>query len=247
MFSLRPLVNSQVQSWVAARQVLPLLDPPTITRDERGVVSIGNIFPGSKVDVTINGVPAKVGKGNTLFIPGTAEISATQTSNSGIRSESTELKVTTVVPVERNHVSSQQLSTDSEEPGEGEVVNVMDGNMDTYWHTTWSQKEDKYPHWVAIKLANQESIRKIRFLQRQNQENGRISRAAIETKVGDKWVSVQQITLRNTTDWIEIQLETPIVTNEIRVVATSEVGGHNWASLAELEIYRDFKPRRDSQ
>jgi hypothetical protein len=227
--------------------VLPLLDPPSITRDERGVVSFGNLFPGSKVDVTVNGVTTKVGKGNTLFLPGTAEISATQTSSTGLRSEPTELKVSTVVPVERIHVSSQQLSTDSEEPGDGEVVNVMDGNVDTYWHTTWSQKEDEYPHWVAIKFPNQESIRKVRFLQRQNQENGRISRAAIETKVGDKWVSVHEITLRNTTDWIEVQLETPIVTNEIRVVAISEVGGHNWASLAEVEIYRDFKLMRDSQ
>jgi hypothetical protein len=152
-----------------------------------------------------------------------------------------------MLPVERIHVSSEQLSTNSEEPGEGEVVNIMDGNVDTYWHTTWSQKEDEYPHWVAIKLANQESIRKFRFLQRQNQENGRISRATIETKLGDKWISVKEIILRNTTDWIEIQLETPIVTNEIRFVATSEVGGHRWASLAELEIYRDFKPMRDSQ
>jgi beta-galactosidase len=247
VFSLRPLITSKVQSGVAARQVLPLLDPPAISRDERGVVSFGNLFPGSKVDVTINGVPAKVGKGNTLFIPGDAEISATQTSSTGIRSESTSIKVNTMLPVERIHVSSEQLSTNSEEPGEGEVVNIMDGNVDTYWHTTWSQKEDEYPHWVAIKLANQESIRKFRFLQRQNQENGRISRATIETKLGDKWISVKEIILRNTTDWIEIQLETPIVTNEIRFVATSEVGGHSWASLAELEIYRDFKPMRDSQ
>ncbi len=244
VFSLRPLGKSKLQSGVAARQVLPLLDPPTITRDERGMVSFANVVPGCRLDVTVNGAPVRFESGKTLFVPGTALISAKQSSNAGIKSEASSINVDAIVPVEKIPVSPTQVSTDSEEPGEGEIANIVDNNVDTYWHTTWSQREDDYPHWVAITFPKNESIRKFRFLQRQNQENGRVSRIVIETKDGSNWVSVKEITLRNTTDWINVQLEKPISTNALRLVAKSEVGGHKWASLAEIEFFRDFMPMR---
>ena len=85
-----------------------------------------------------------------------------------------------------------------------------------------------------------------RFLQRQNQENGRVSRINIEARIANQWVVVREVTLRNTTDWIDVELQTPMVTSEVRIVALSEVGGHKWASLAEVELYRDFKPKKDN-
>jgi len=246
VFSLRPLVDSIVKSEIAARKSLPVLDPPTITRDERGVVSFGNVFPGGKVDVTVNGVPAKVTSGNTLYLPGKAEVNAKQTVASGISSEVTSLLVNAVQPVERIQVSSGQLTTDSQEPGEGEVGNIVDGDIDTYWHTTWSLQEDEYPHWVSIRLPANESIRKFRFLQRQNQENGRVARVNIEARIAGQWVVVRDVTLRNTTDWIDVELQTPVVTTEVRIIAISEVGGHKWASFAEIEIYRVFTPKPET-
>jgi beta-galactosidase len=246
VFSLRPLVDSNVQSGVAARKSLPVLDPPTITRDERGVVSFGNVFPGAIVDVTVNGVPTKLWNGNTLYLPGKAEVNAKQAVTSGISSGVTSISLIAIQPVERISVTSGQLTTDSQEPGEGEVANIIDGDVDTYWHTTWSLKEDDYPHWVSIRLPASTSIRKIRFLQRQNQVNGRVSRINIEAKIANEWVVVREVTLRNTTDWIDVELQAPMVTTEVRIVAISEVGGHKWASLAEVEIYRDFIPKRET-
>lgn len=243
VFSLRPLVNSKLQSGIAARQRLPLLDPPTISRDQRGVVSLTNVFPDAKIEVTVNGVATRVGSTNTLYIPGTAEITARQISTNGITSELTTLKVNALLPVEKIQLAPSQVTTDSQEAGEGEVVNVIDGSEDTYWHTEWSLQEADYPHWVEVDFPANESIRKVRFLQRQNQENGRISRINIEAKVAGQWVVVREVTLRNTTDWIDVDLQTPSLTRAIRIVAISEVGGHKWASLAELEIYRDFIPK----
>jgi hypothetical protein len=222
---------------------LPLLDPPTISRDQRGGVSFTNVFPGAKIEVTVNGVTTRVGSTNTLYIPGTAEITARQIATNGITSELTTLKVNALLPVEKIQLAPSQVTTDSQEAGEGEVVNVIDGSEDTYWHTEWSLQEADYPHWVEVDFPANESIRKVRFLQRQNQENGRISRINIEAKVAGQWVVVREVTLRNTTDWIDVDLQTPSLTRAIRIVAISEVGGHKWASLAELEIYRDFIPK----
>ncbi len=246
VFSLRPLFDANIQSGVAARKSLPVLDPPTVTRDERGVVSFANVFPGARVDVTVNGVPTKVTTGNTVFLPRKAEVNVKQSVESGISSEATTIQFDSVQPVERIQLSPGQLMTDSQEPGEGEVGNIVDGDVDTYWHTTWSLQEDDYPHWVSIRLPTIESIRKLRFLQRQNQENGRVSRINIEAKVANQWVVVREVTLRNTTDWIDVELQTPMVTSEVRIVAISEVGGHKWASLAEVELYRDFIPKKEN-
>jgi hypothetical protein len=106
--------------------------------------------------------------------------------------------------------------------------------------------ETGFPHWIDIRVGANESIRKFRFLQRQNQENGRISRISIEAKLDNEWVVVREVTLRNSTDWLDVELDSPIVTSEVRIKALREVGGNKWAALAEVEVYRDFKPKRES-
>lgn len=244
VFSMRPLVTTKIASSTAARQKLPVVDPPLISRDERGIVTFTNLFPGAKVEVSVNGSPIRLGVGNTLYLPGAAVVTAKQVSNSGIVSQSVSQTFQQIIPVDKIQISPNQVTADSEESGEGEVSNLIDGNADTYWHTKWSQKEDIYPHWVGIQLAESESVRKLRLLQRQNQENGRISYLTIEAKLNDKWIEIREVQLANTTNWIDVDLESPTVAREFRIVARKEVGGHNWASLAELEIYRDFKPKQ---
>ena len=246
VFSLRPLVSSQLQSGIAARKTLPVMDPPTINRDERGMVTFGDVFPGAKVQVFVNGVPAPLSNGNALYLPGKVEVVARQVSPSGITSDDSSLALTALIPVEQIKLTPSQLTTDSEESGEGEVANAIDGDTDTYWHSAWSKNETDFPHWIDIRVSANESIRKFRFLQRQNQENGRISRISIEAKLENEWVVVREVTLRNSTDWIDVELGNPIVTREVRIKTLSEVGGNKWAALAELEIYRDFKPKRES-
>jgi hypothetical protein len=209
------------------------------------MVTFSDVFPGAKVQVFVNGVPAPLTNGNALYLPGKVEVVARQVSPAGITSDDASLSLAALIPVEQIKLTQSQVTTDSEESGEGEVVNAIDGDTDTYWHSAWSKNETDFPHWIDIRLSAIESIRKLRFLQRQNQENGRIPRMIIEAKVADEWVIIREVTLPNSTDWIDVELDNPIVTRELRIKPLREVGGNKWASLAELEIYRDFKPKRE--
>jgi hypothetical protein len=210
------------------------------------MVTFSDVFPGAKVQVFVNGAPAPLSNGNALYIPGKADVVARQVSPSGITSDDNSIALTALIPVEQIKLTPNQVTADSEELGEGEVVNAIDGDTDTYWHTAWSKNETDFPHWIDIKVGANESIRKFRFLQRQNQENGRISRIKIEAKLDNEWVVVREVTLRNSTEWLDVELDNPIVTSEVRLKAVREVGGNKWTALAELEIYRDFRPKRES-
>ena len=203
-------------------------DLPTLTRDARGVLTISDVHQGNSVDVTVNGVPTRPDANLTLFVPGKAEIIARQAASNGLSSEPVVLNVELLNPVERIILNANQVVADSFEPEEGEVANLVDGNVDTYWHTTWSLSEPDYPHSVTIDLGIEESVRRFRFLQRQNQVNGRLSQVKIETLTDGKWVALQELTLRNSTDWIEVNLSNPIRCREIRIVALNEVGGNKW-------------------
>ena len=51
-------------------------------------------------------------------------------------------------------ITANNLSTNAQEPTEGPIKNLLDGNTDTFFHTAWS-KNIPGPHWLQVNL-NQE-------------------------------------------------------------------------------------------
>ncbi|MDQ8013944.1 MAG: beta-galactosidase [Flavobacterium nitrogenifigens] len=65
---------------------------------------------------------------------------------------------------------------DSEEieSEDGKADNVFDLQSTTYWHTQYSETEDRFPHQIVIDLGNIKSVGGMKFLPRQNSPNGQI-------------------------------------------------------------------------
>ena len=146
----------------------------------------------------------------------------------------TEIKGMTVSGYTSQHSNSTQPNTD------GAAVNVIDGNPNTYWHSTYNNNQISLPQSVTLDLGKEKMIYKVDYLARQNNQSGRVHIYGIEvsnTGTDGEFTEVARGTLTNTTDWQEIDI-IPTNARYIRFVAYqaySTVTGS--CSLAELKVH----------
>lgn len=55
------------------------------------------------------------------------------------------------------------LSTNAQEPSEGPIKNLLDGNTTTFFHTRWSSPVPPAPHWIEIDLTWKEPMTTFAF------------------------------------------------------------------------------------
>lgn len=49
-------------------------------------------------------------------------------------------------------LTADMLSTNAQEPSEGPIKNLVDGDSGTFFHTRWSSPQIDLPHWIEIQL-----------------------------------------------------------------------------------------------
>lgn len=64
---------------------------------------------------------------------------------------------------------------------------VLDGNINTIWHSVWWPEEPPYPHWITVDMQQEYYVDKIGMIPRQNNPNG-FARFNLEASVdGTNW------------------------------------------------------------
>lgn len=62
----------------------------------------------------------------------------------------------------------QVVYASSQESGDGDAANLVDGDPSTIWHTMYSVTVAKYPHWVDLDAGEVKEIKGFTYLPRQN-------------------------------------------------------------------------------
>lgn len=68
---------------------------------------------------------------------------------------------TSVIDVKPLVLKAEDLFTDAQEPSEGPINDLIDGNTGTYFHAAWSVDKGPMPHYIVAKLPK--SIHGLRF------------------------------------------------------------------------------------
>ena len=118
--------------------------------------------------------------------------------------------------------------------------NVLDGNVDTIWHSRWSSDPPApLPHTLTVDLKSAVPIGGLSYLPRPADEsNGRIGRYSIESSTnGTAWTS--RVTSGTFPD--SAALQTVVFPSAsaryVRLTALTEAGGRGpWSSAAEINI-----------
>jgi hypothetical protein len=152
-----------------------------------------------------------------------------------------------LLAVKLNRTLWSIIDFDSQEPGEsdpsdpiwefnGYAKAAIDGNVDTFWHTTWDPEETPFPHWFTIDMGSIKSIASFEMIRRQGYGNG--------ANVHEFWVSNDKVA------WTKVGTYNGALTtnNGVSVAANANTKGRYvkylttagpnlYTHLAELNIY----------
>lgn len=69
--------------------------------------------------------------------------------------------------------SSQEASGEGASPS-GRVIALIDGNLSTYWHTTWQGSTAPFPHWFIVDMGSDQQISHVGLRRRQGDNRGQV-------------------------------------------------------------------------
>ena len=124
-----------------------------------------------------------------------------------------------------------RIHADSEAPGH-EAAMAIDDDPDTCWHTQWEPAPTPMPHELVVEFDHEVTLTGLSYLPRQDMTNGRIADA-------DIFAGGQRIASVKWPDSGELQtvrFSQPVTTRSLRLVIRSEINGHAFASIAELDV-----------
>ena len=135
-------------------------------------------------------------------------------------------------------VPLQVVFASSEEPDEGEAVQLVDGDESTIWHTMYSITLAKYPHWVDFDASEPKTMKGFTLLPRQDTGYGRIKNYEIYvSNDGKNWGEpIQKGEFDHTADLKKVMFSKPVKARYIRFRALNAHYGVDYASAAEFAL-----------
>jgi hypothetical protein len=136
-------------------------------------------------------------------------------------------------------LGAKLIFADSEDLANGNMAsNAIDDDPDTFWHTQWQPSETPYPHEIRIDLQKTVSLIGMSYTPRQDMENGRIGK--YEVYVSDDPATWGEPVARGSFppgDAVQtVTFLKPVKGRYLRFIALSELNGHPFAAIADLDV-----------
>ncbi|MGH3713365.1 MAG: endo-alpha-N-acetylgalactosaminidase family protein [Micromonosporaceae bacterium] len=226
------------ESAAAANVQLAPAVPDGWTATARGATSFDSVASGASVTATwLVTPPADAATGNhRLTVAGSYQLAgAARTLQAGTEVGTLPAGMIPQPVMRIRDVDSQELSGEN-----GAASNMLDGDSGTFWHTEWSESEPAPPHHVTLDLGGTYDVKKLHYLPRQGQSNGRIAGYEVYVSTdGQSWGDpVAKGTWPGTT--AEQVVELAVKRGRyLKLVALGEVSGRPWTTVAELNVSGD--------
>lgn len=93
--------------------------------------------------------------------------------------------------------SSEEVN--GEGPDNGRAIFAIDGNVNTFWHTRYSDNFAQPPHVLVIDMNETKTVHGVSFVARQNENSGRPMDVSVQTSLnGTDWADPENFTLQST-------------------------------------------------
>lgn len=168
----------------------------------------------------------------------------------GISVDGIESNVTTgwiVVTMPRIPITAAMLSTNAQEPSEGPIANLLDGNVETFFHSLWSSTINE-KHYIQVTLPETYSKVWIRYCNRHNNANNSLLYFYLYTGTSNDNLEFYKMYGCDTdglkygkAEWstVSAELSTPQSVFRIEEYWTlaDQANGIHFFSMSELEMY----------
>ncbi len=133
-------------------------------------------------------------------------------------------------------------ASDEETTGEnGRAANVLDGNVNTLWHSKWTGTPAPLPHVITVDMHRTAVVSALVYRPRADGSNGRVGEYSISLSTdGQNWASpVATGTLADDAGAKTLGFA-PQGARFVRLTALTEAGGRGpWSSAAEIDLLGD--------
>jgi len=129
------------------------------------------------------------------------------------------------------------IEADSEQKIENPKENILDGNIESAWHTKWKGGEDPLPHHFVVDMKTMQEIEGFGFANRSNL-NGAPKKIEIFKSSDNKhWTSLGNFVLETQREWQYIDLPKTENMRYVKVKITSTNGDFKYTHLGEFVAY----------
>lgn len=154
-----------------------------------------------------------------------------------------------IVAIDKSDMTAtacSQYSNSIAEGVDGAAGSVLDGNINTWWHSNWasdipSSLTDSDHHWLKVEFAEAHNLAKIVFTPRQNSQNGRptVYNLYIINEDGSETLAIENGTMENSTAAKTITLDEPALAYGIKIKYVEAIGDSVGihGTCAELDFY----------
>ena len=135
-------------------------------------------------------------------------------------------------------------TADSYQPG-NEPGNAIDGNANTFWHTSYSGTPAPLPHYITIDMKASQLINSISYQPRQDgNQNGNIGGHTLTvSQDGNTFTAPKLLGTWRDDQTTKISIFEAVNARYVKLTATTEAGARGpWSSAAEIQIYTTTNP-----
>ena len=141
---------------------------------------------------------------------------------------------------ERKVADAKIVFCSSREPDHGEPEHLIDGDLNTIWHSQYGTTMGNFPHTIEVELAKPTGMKGLKVWQRQIGVNGTLKDVRIEvSQDGEKWYDLGTVQLGNTREEQDIDFGGTLPDIRFyRLTALNNYYGNDYAALAEVEVIK---------
>lgn len=207
--------------------------PIVVVRDRRGVVSMRcedadteiyyQIGSGRKAKKVKYSEPINMDQGGLLTVWDKNRPEMTSVYN---------YAPVTIQPIVVTYASSQEIYEAADK--------LVDGDVNSIWHTMYSVTVAQYPHWVDFDAGSECTVKGFSYLPRQDGgTNGNIKDYEISISLDGKvWKSVKKGSFATGSNIKRVMFDTPVKMRYIRFTALNAHNGADFAAGAEFELIK---------
>lgn len=138
-------------------------------------------------------------------------------------------------------LTASMLNTFTQETTEGPKTNLVDGNIQTFWHTAWSSNTAPLPHWIQINFDKEVLFGGFKYFMRQGSStDGRPNQWDVQsspdgTTWTTQWTSLPGLAVDPASAEFQQILTTPISAKFIRVRILATPKNTTYTHLGEFK------------
>jgi len=148
-------------------------------------------------------------------------------------------------------ITPAMLETFTQQSDEGPKQDLIDGNINTYWHSAYSGNVQPLPHWIRINFPAATTIGSFKYFVRQSTHvNVRPNQFAIETSADGitwkrEWTSKPNLPVDPMTTEKQQNFDKNITAKFFRLMLLANQGNLNYTHLAELRLFKMAEQQTD--